>query len=423
MLVEFSVQNHRVFRERQVFSMVASAATERAGAEHVAHTGFSAVPYLLREACVFGANGSGKSSLIHAMRFMTSFVRDSFRRELGKEIDTEPFLFHSEWSNRPSEFEVIFIKNDMMYQYGFALTTRRVVEEWLFSRSIETGRQRMIFTRRYDEQKDIDDWEINNVYLKGERESWKLQTRQDALFLSTAVHLKASGLQDAYDWLAKSLRTYSASDERIRIGYTQTKFNQEEWRQRVIDFLKGTDVRVEDITVEEQRFVDSPRFSDLPESLQGLIRTNTPELKDYDVWFVRSNERGAPVSLPLKKESSGTRILFDLAGPMLDVLEKGWTLVIDEMDTGLHPLAFQHLIALFCNPKINTRNAQLVFTTHDTSVTERDCIGRDQIWLVEKNDSFAARLVPFSDFKTRDASSFQKRYLQGRYGAVPRIAE
>lgn len=423
MLVEFSVQNHRAFRERQTFSMVASAATERTGQEHVAHTGFSAIPFVLREACLFGANGSGKSSLIDAMRFMTRFVRNSFRNEPDKGIDVEPFVFHSEWLDKPSEFEIIFIHEETQYQYGFSLTSKRVVEEWLFARPKSTGRQRHLFTRSYDEAKDDYDWEISTVHLKGERESWKDQTRPDALFLSTAVQLKAEGLKEVHEWLVKSFRTYSASDDTRHSGFTQTRFEDDAWKARVTDFLKQADIALADITVEEKKLVDSPNFANLPKPFQEMIKTENPEAKEYDIKFFRYNECDQPVALPLREESTGTKNLFDLAGPILDVLENGWTLIIDELNSGLHPLAFQHLIGMFCDSKVNTKDAQLIFTTHDTSVTERSCIGRDQIWLVEKNEDLAARLVPFSDFRTRDARPFQKGYLQGRYGAVPRITE
>lgn len=417
MLIEFSVENHRAFREKQTFSMVASATTERA---HVAETGFSAAPFALREACLFGANGSGKSSLIDAMAFVSRFVRTSFRNEAGQGTGVQPFLFHSDWRKKPSEFEVLFINGNILYQYGFALTKERVVEEWLFARPKSTGRQRVLFTRTYDAESDSYDWDINPVHLKGERDSWRSQTRPDALFLSTAVQLNAEGLKSAHEWLAKHLRMFSMSGE-ARQGYTHTRFEEAGWKERIIAFLKQADVSLQDIEVDESSLVDHVSFSQLPAAIQAAIREDSPEAKTYDVRFVRKDDQGVRTPLPLEEESSGTRALFELAGPVLDVLDNGWTVVVDELNSGLHPLAFQHLIAMFCNPKLNPHDAQLIFTTHDTSVTEQGSVGRDQIWLVEKGLDLAARLTPFSDYKTRDARPFQKGYLQGRYGAVPRL--
>lgn len=417
MLIEFSVENHRAFREKQTFSMVASATTEQA---HSVKTGFSVAPFALREACLFGANGSGKSSLIEAMAFMSRFVRTSFRKEAGQGIDVEPFLFHSDWRERPSEFEALFVNGDTLYQYGFALTKERVTEEWLFARPKSTGRQRLLFTRTYDADSNSYDWDVSPVHLKGERDSWKSQTRPDALFLSTAVQLNAEGLKPAHEWLAKHLRMFSMTGEAHQ-GYTHTRFNESGWKERIISFLKEADISLQDIQVEESSLVDHPSFSRIPEAIQAVIREDSPEAKTYDVRFVRKDDLGEPMPLPLEEESSGTRALFELAGPVLDVLDNGWTVVVDELNSGLHPLAFQHLIAMFCHPKLNPNDAQLIFTTHDTSVTEQGCIGRDQIWLVEKARDLSAHLTPFSDFKTRDARRFQKGYLQGRYGAVPKL--
>ena len=417
MLIEFSVENYRAFREKQTFSMVASATTERA---HVAETGFSVAPFALREACLFGANGSGKSSLIEAMAFMSRFVRTSFRNEAGQGTGVEPFLFHSDWREKPTEFEALFINGDTLYQYGFALTKERVVEEWLFARPKSTGRQRLLFTRTYDAESDSYDWDVSPVHLKGERDSWKSQTRPDALFLSTAVQLNAEGLKLAHEWIVKHLRMFSMSGE-MRQNYTQTRFDETGWKERIIAFLKRADISLQDIEVDEKSLVDHVKFSQLPDVVQALIREGSPDAKTYDVRFLRKDEKGISTPLPFEEESSGTQALFELAGPVLDVLDNGWTVVVDELNSGLHPLAFQHLITLFCDPKTNPHDAQLIFTTHDTSVTEQGCIERDQIWLVEKGRELAARLTPFSDYKTRDARPFQKGYLQGRYGAVPRL--
>lgn len=421
MLIEFSVANHRAFRERQTFSMVASAATERAGMGRVAKTEFSTAPFVLREACLFGANGSGKSSLIDAMKFMIRFVRNSFRHESGQAIAVEPFAFHSEWRSQPSEFEAIFIHDDVLYQYGFTLTSERVQEEWLFARPQATGRDRQLFTRVYDGQAGVYEWNLNHVHLKGERESWKSQTRPEALFLSTAVQLNSDALKGAYDWFAKRFRTFSMSPDTMQGNYTESRFKEGEWKEKVVEFLRGADISLHDIDVEENSLFEQPNFAKLPAPFQELIKERSPDAKTYNVSFVRKDNRDNSIPLHLDEESSGTKALFQLAGPILDVLENGYTVVIDELNSGLHPLAFQYVIGLFCDPNINCRNAQLIFTTHDTSVTERSCIGRDQIWLVEKGPELSSRLTPFSDFKTRDERSFQKGYLQGRYGAIPRI--
>jgi AAA15 family ATPase/GTPase len=401
--------------------MVASPAAERTGLGRVAQTHFTTAPLILREACLFGANGSGKSSLIDAMSFMVRFIRNSFRHEPGRPIAVEPFAFHSEWRSQPSEFEAIFIHDDVLYQYGFSATCERVMEEWLFARPQETGRDRQLFTRTYVSETNSYEWNLNSAHLKGERESWKSQTRPGALFLSTAVQLNAEVLKGAYEWFAKRFRMFSMSPDAMQGGYTERRFEDTEWKKRVVDFLRRADISLHDIEVEENSLFEQPNFEKLPAPFQEMIKEEAPDAKTFAVSFIRQDEKANLIPLPLNEESSGTKALFELAGPILDVLDNGYTVVIDELNSGLHPLAFQYVIGLFCDPHINRNNAQLIFTTHDTSVTEQSCIGRDQIWLVDKGADLSARLIPFSDFKTRDERPFQKGYLQGRYGAVPRI--
>lgn len=418
MLIEFSVENYRAFSDKQTLSLVASAAVERLSPDQVVKTGFTAVPLVLREACLFGANGSGKSSLVEAIAFMSQFVRNSFRRESLSGIERRPFAFSSKWRDLPSEFEVIFIHNKTLYQYGFSLNSERVLEEWLFARPQETGRQRQIFSRSFDLEKNDYEWYISPSYVKGERDSWKSQTRRDALFLSTAVQLNAESLRDAYDWISRYLRCVPDLETRV-LKYTETRFSEEEWRERVIRFLAEVDLTISDISVSESRMLER---DDLPDVVRNHIAKSNPEAVDYTVEFLRPDDLGRLVPIPIEEESAGTRSLFALAGPILDVLDNGYTVFIDELNSGLHPLAFHKLIALFCDPEVNRRNAQLLFTSHDTSLLDSNSLSRDQIWMVEKGRGLAARLIPLSDFKPRhDASGYQKRYLQGRFGGIPRI--
>ena len=122
-------------------------------------------------------------------------------------------------------------------------------------------------------------------------------------------------------------------------------------------------------------------------------------------------------------ESGGTQKLFAFAGPLLDVLSKGRILFVDELDTSLHPLMVRFLISLIHNQEINKNNAQLAFTTHDTSVLDTDIFRRDQVWFVEKDAESASRLYPLSDFSPRKGEALERGYLKGRYGALPFIGE
>ena len=417
MLVEFSVQNHLSFREKQSFLMTAS----NGRTPNAVATGNNGAPHVLQQACLFGANGSGKSGLIRGMKTVCALVRDSFKNEKKLFEEYEPHLFHSEWRNTPTEFEVTFLHDGSLFQYGFAYDAKRIWEEWLFERPSATRKQRQIFTREYDPEIEAYLWETSATHLKGERQSWKAQTRDNALFVSTAIQLNAEPLKRPFEWLRRGLRTISNVDS---IGpFTASRFDNDVWKDRVMAFLADTDLRLEDVEVEEKSAFETTNFKSLTTEQQDRLKSMFPEeMKILEVFTYREDETGAKTRLDLNDESSGTRALFELIGPIMDCLDNGYTLVVDELNTHLHPLAFRYVTRMFCSSKTNPRNAQMIFTTHDPTVTEEDCIGRDQIWLVEKGDDLASRLIPFSDYKTRDERPFRKGYLQGRYGAVPRLA-
>lgn len=422
MLVKFSVQNYRAIRERQTFSMIADDIPRLEPPYHVANTGFAGVPHVLRDACLFGGNGAGKTSLVEAMAFMSDFVRTSSNKGANDEISTRPFIFHPKWSKSPSEFEVVFIHNDTLYQYGFAVTQSRVVEEWLSSRSKLKHRWRRLFERKYNSGGKSYDWDINSSYVKGAKTSWSQNTRSNALFLSTSVQLNAKGdLKQAHDWIVKCFNMLSMSTKQPGFKYTVGRFSEKTWKKKALNFLREIGIDLSDIKVEEKDIHDDSVVAELPEFMKNLVKSNREfKGKMIDVYFLRDRYRGVPVPLPIDSESSGTRDLFGLSGPIIDTLERGSVIVIDELNLGLHPVALQSLIAMFCDPDTNAKNAQIVFTTHDASIVENTFSKPDQVWLLDKDSNdLTARLTSLAEFRDSDTKNFAKDYLDGRYGGVP----
>lgn len=399
MLVEFSVENHRAIRDRQTFLMVAGEDTELTRPHRAVDTAFSYAPRVLTSACIVGANGAGKSSLIDAMRVMSRFAR--FLRGQGDddEMRVEPFAFHSEWSEKPSEFEVVFIQNGTLYQYGFALTRFRVVEEWLFACRENEEDMCKLFSRKYNKTSRKYKWDGHGTQYEDQKEFWQSVTKSDRLFLSAANEFNITeDIENARVWIARRFLTYGS-------GYpanlsTARRFKKEGWKDKVLDFLNRSGISVNDIVVDLRDDIHFGR----------------------SVSFGRQDNLNQSIWLDMNKESSGTKSLFALVAPILDALENGSTLVVDELNLGLHPLAFESLVAMFYDPDINKSNAQLIFTTHDLASIDHARIDYDQIWLIEKNDDLAAELYPFSDYRTSGKRSFPKGYLQGLYGAIPRVS-
>jgi AAA15 family ATPase/GTPase len=400
--------------------MVAGASAARR-LQHSLETGNSYAPHVLRSACIFGPNGAGKTSLVRALSFFRRFVISSAKDHTeGDEIDVRPFKGDPEYSDDISEFEIIFIFRGVMYQYGFTADRKIVHEEWLFARSNEANsRIRTVFRRAFDKEISEYVWDLNDDILKGEREVWRKSTRENALFFSTAVQLNSSYLAMPFQWFDDYLRLVS-SPERLNVRTTVRWARDEKRKADVIRLLRSFDLPIVDFDAEEREIKVSGNLEKIfsSEFLESL--KDSPDSREYNVQTYHSS-RGRTIKFSLKDESDGTRVLFSLAGPLLETTGEGYTLIVDELHNSLHPLALRYLVELFHDPEVNRAGAQLIFTSHDTAVMAKGFMHRDQIWLVERSEEGGTELIPLSDFPVREAQSFQRAYLGGKYGALPRI--
>ncbi len=428
MLVSFSVENYKSFSEKQTLLMSAGSSA-RKNARYSFPTFNSFAPDVLRSSCIFGANGAGKSSFVEAIDFFKGFVISSAKdMQEGEEIEVSPHLFRKDLKASPSAFEIIFIHKGTLYQYGFSVDSKRVHDEWLFSRpNSENSKMRDLFRRRYtgkEEDQDPYKWKFNSTFLRGQKELWKNSTRSNALFLSQAVQLNAVDLKDVFEWVQKYLRVIE-SPESLALGYTVRQCVEEGWKDKILDLLKSVDIRIADLDIQTRDITPTDLPDDLPKTMRDALleKIKSGKSKAFEVNTIHKTREGEIIPLSLEDESDGTNVLFRLAGPWFDVLENGYTLIVDELHNSLHPHALKTLIELFHNPKINKKGAQLIFTSHETSVMTKGFMHQDQVWLVEKGDEENTHLIPLSDFKVRDLAAFQKAYLNGRYGGVPKLRE
>ena len=418
MLVEFSVANFRSVVGRQTLSLVAGSSRSVKN-RFSFESGNPGAPRLLNTAAVLGPNGAGKSTLVRALRLMRSIVVSSAQEtQEGEEIDVQPFLFNKETKKNPSFFEVIFIENEARYQYGFTATRKQVISEWLFV-TPRGGRAQRWIDREYSSELGAYKTYLNPT-LKGEKEVWKKSTRDNALLLSVAIQLKAEPFQDAFSWFKDRLRVLESS-QRLASDYSADLCKGED-KQRVIGFLKSVDLDIVDVEVQESERMNFLRF---PKAIrEAFVKEFGPKIEKITISEValgHVTDEDEVVFLPLSEESDGTRVLFSLAGPWLDVLDNGLVLVVDELNNSLHSLALELLIKFFQNPEINNNNAQIIFTTHDVHVLQRDIVHRDGVWFVSLKAAEGTSLVALSEYKPRTGEAFDRGYLGGRYGAIPRI--
>lgn len=412
MLVEFRVKNFRSLRDEQGLSLVASK-DQTLQDTHTLATGLKAVPALLRSAVIYGANASGKSNLIKALQYMRGVVVESATViQPGQVYAVQPFRLDAGSAKEPTEFELTFILDRVRYQYGFAMTPQRIVREHLLV--YKAFKPQRWFERHFDavSGKDVYDF---GPGLKGAKHLWEGATRPNALFLSMAVQLNSEALRPVFDWFANSLVIFNEQAQLSPQASIQM-LKQAEGRKQICDFLSAADISIADIEVVTRKVPRQAVHFDL---VASKTEVRTEEVEEDLLRFSHVTAQGKAI-FDFMDESNGTRNLLLLSGPVLNILRKGLTLVIDELDTSLHTLLVRELVRLFHRPQVNTGGAQLIFTTHDTSLLDAaDLFRRDQVWFVEKDRDQASALVALSEFSPRKNEALERGYLMGRYGGVP----
>lgn len=429
MLIEFFVENFLSLKEQQCLNLVTHESSGRNQDNTLKNNCFQTDTvkplHLLKSAVIYGANAAGKSNIIDALATMRKIVLISATEsQRGDLLPVTPFKLSKDCMQAPTVFEIVFIQHDIKYEYGFALTPERVVAEWLFASP--KGRAQRWFMRTFDQDTGQYRWEFSSL-LQGQKQLWKTSTKDNSLFLSTAVLLNSTQLQPVFDWFKDTLKV---SSSKIRaIGITARMFEQEIGKTQVLNFLKSADIDIDDINVTFEE-IDKEAFAEeLPKALREKVlsvsrNTETRFIRKRSIKSTRLDDEGDAVEFDFEKEESeGTQKLFKLAGPWINILQQGSVLVIDELHNSLHPKLVKFLVSLFHSPETNPNNAQLIFTTHETSILDQQLFSRDQVWFVEKTDN-ASVLFPLTDFSPRKGvENLEKGYLSGRYGALPIVNE
>jgi AAA15 family ATPase/GTPase len=428
MLLEFSVRNFRSFRDEQTLSLFAGPGDELQETHTMPIPG-SDDERALRSAVIYGPNASGKTNLLLAVDAMRKIVVDSASTlQRGDDISwIEPFRFTEEARNAPTTFRVSFILNDVEHEYEFKATRTEILEEGLYS--YPKGRRRRIYKRERNSNHTDGEFE-KSPHFGGQKEQIWQATRANALYLSTAAQLNNEDLSQVYDWFRNTLTYLTGrrmTADHPGSTYTARACEDKETRKEILTLLKSADVGIQDLYVEKES-------SDFPESILEIVESEEfkgkrQQIKEdlrRTIRFQHTENGEEEELLDLNEESHGTQQLFSLAGPILEVLENGWVLLVDEIDSSLHPKMVLEVVGLFNNPETNPHGAQLIFNTHDTTLLDQDVLRRDQIWLTEKFKDGATTLTPLLDFSPRkDSEALEKNYRQGRYGGIPipRIVE
>ena len=413
-LVTFKARNVRSYRDPVMLSL---QATRVANAEVVRNlrTASAAPERLLPVAGVFGANASGKSNILRAVADMRNVVLSSFgHRTRGASSLHRPFLLDANASDSPSEFMVELILNGVWWQYGFEIDSQRVLRE--FAYHYPRGRQALVFEREADEVS------FGDAFRSAGRNLYPL-LRDNALLLSISGAADNAQIGPLFDWWLGNLRLATSGNRTGRATFTAGLAKNDATRRRVLDLLCAADLGLSDLQVVRPDAETLDRLKRAARIIQGDQETDDGFfIEDVVQLFHRGSEGGVPFDP--EDESMGTRVWVGLVGPILDALDGGCVLLVDELDASLHPLLVAKLISLFQSPLTNPKCAQLIFNSHDVTALDNRHplgLGRDQLWFTERDPDGATRLFSLADFKARRDESTGRRYLSGRYGAVPEL--
>lgn len=407
MLIEFSVTNFRSFRERQTLSMVATSRIKNKRATFAVSLRGEKFPDLLKTAVIYGPNASGKSNLLKAFASLKAVVM-AMPGPNPSLLPVNPFRFDPVCLDSPTEFDIHFVCGEIRYQFELHVTSERIVFERLVS--YPEGRETLIYTRRYVHNKES--YEFGNLDLDSLiLETWRRITPPNVLFLSQAV---SNSNEDFFDltvpflWLRDStLLVLNGMDDLIRS--TQKLISDEEWSDRVSEFLRGMDIPISRIRSE----ISESKMEPL-RGLAGFVEGPQNKIK------LSHKTALGEVEFDFSEESDGTKNLIGFWLPWTRMSfsnsSKNKILVVDELDSSLHPKIVELLIEKhFETEKVS----QLIFTSHNTHLMDSKLMRRDQIWLTERDVNGATQLRSVHDFEGREGEDIEKRYYAGRYRALP----
>lgn len=410
MLLEFRVGNFRSIRDIQALSLVASTDKEHADT-HLETTGISSAAKALKSAVIYGANASGKTSVLMALDYMRAVVAESATLiQPGQPYNVQRFKLDDSFEGKPSLFEITFLHDGLRFEYAFQMTQTRFLQESLFV--YKTARPTLVFSREFDGNKDVYEF---GTHLTGPKKLWEETTRNNALFLSTAAQLNSEVLSPIFKWLTFNV-VFLPAQAMISTDFSTALLATQDGREKVQAFMAAADISIDEVSTAERKalhFQINPNLA--PHTIQ--------EEREFKVPVFKHTAPKGSATFELMDESTGTQRLFSLAAPVLDVLRDGRILLVDELDASLHPLLVRQLIGMFHSKEINQKKAQLIFTTHDTSLLDQTIFRRDQVWFTEKDSDQATNLFPLTDFSPRKHEALEKGYLMGRYGAVPFFRE
>lgn len=401
MLIQFRFKNFKSFRDDTVLDFSATEDTENE--YRIAKVGDERI---LTAAGIFGANASGKSNVIKAFRYMMEYVTSSvvYSRDKVRGINRlTPFLFDNKSKDAESLFEVFFSRETgrgyTIYNYGFSVSQNGVTEEWLNYKAASGKEYNSIFYRGKNEL------DLSGIPEK-RRENIKISLEKETLILSLGSFLKINRFKIVIDWFMKN-RITNFGNPRENEGLSHqapTGFADSlDVQNQVVNYLAAFDSSIIGFDVE-------------------VLKSDDDGKQIINIKTKHKNLDGGTVLLPLSQESDGTLKMFALYQFIQDCIERGSVLLVDELNSRLHPLLVRNILITFFNPEVNIHHAQIIFTSHDLWQLKNNILRKDEIWFTDKDNDGISTLYSLADFEgVESASNYVENYMLGQYGAIPSL--
>ncbi len=421
MLVNFTVKNHRSFKQERTFSMEASSIKEHK-ASVIRNNKYNLLPLTI----FYGANSSGKSNLIKAIATMRYIIEHSVRLNVSDTLPYDPFALDEDSNSQPTLFEIQFINGEALYRYGFEYNDTTIISEWLYEKRfgekeydlfVRSRDAIAVSPKRFPEGKGKEDL-----------------TNSNRLFLSLVAQLKGEKSNSIMSWFGQcNLLSGIDSDgyENFTIKMFLEHLNGSDEAQSFFNTLQlgFSNFFVEKVNIPKE-VLDKAPDPIKAELEKGLAEGKIVEsITTHNIYDENGQVIGKRNFHKDEMESEGTKKVIELSGPIFNTLNKGKILIIDELDAKLHPLLTRNIVLLFMDPEKNKHGAQLIFATHDTNLLDLDIIRRDQIWFAEKDQVESTNIYSLVEFKDeegkkiRNDRDIKRDYIRGRYGAIPFIGK
>lgn len=404
MILEFSVANFLSFKDKVTFSMLANS-TNGLDDNYIV----SNDRRVLKTNAIYGANASGKTNLFKILTIVISMLRSSNIVNINEKLPITPFKFDKNTIDKPSEFEIKFIVDDVRYVYGFVADSNKIYEEYLYY--YPNGRETKIFDRTNTNDYSFpqkDEKILNDIASKN---------APNKFLIATATNWNYEKTKAPYKFLSIDINTFNNLSGLRDLALREYLKNDKDLKDFALDFLKKADFNIEDYKVLETYVPD-----DVLAAIPDFIKVGMNMKENPKVFTALFKHKGSDVELSYEEESMGTQIIFCFIPFIMDALNNKRVVVVDELDKSLHPYLVEMIVQMFNDPDINKTGAQLIFNTHDTNLLNLNILRRDQIWFTEKDDKNGiSDLYPLSDFSVRKTENVERGYMLGRYGAVPFI--